>query len=140
MYKYSKRTIIANFLFSFSLLTISFFLDVEIWYKIVVGLVGVMILRDAFGERNASFELLGDKLVVRNKEKLIREIKYRDMKYLTITRKNKKWIVIANDDKIIFTIKPKIERYKEMVAELIRLNKSNKKLEIHDYIKKTYKK
>lgn len=140
MYKYSKRTIIANFLFSFSLLTISFFLDVEIWYKIVVGLVGVMILRDAFGERNASFELLGDKLVVRNKEKLIREIKYRDMKYLTITRKNKKWIVIANDDKIIFTIKPKIERYTEMVAELIQLNKSNKKLEIHDYIKKTYKK
>ena len=89
---------------------------------------------------NASFEIAGDRMKIFSKGNVVREIKYRDMKYLTITRKNKKWIVIADDERILFTIKPKIENYSAMVADLIHLNKSNKKLDVHNYIKKTYKK
>jgi len=112
----------------------------EVWYNIVIGFVGLIILKDAVKEWGATFELKGDRMVVRSRDKVIREITYREMKYLTITRKNKKWVVIADDDRILFTIKPKIENHEEMVSKLIELNKSNKKLDIHDYIKKTYKK
>lgn len=139
MYKYSKLTVVINFLFASALLAIAIFLNVDVWYRVVIGLVGVMVLKDAFKERSASFELTGDRLIIKTNDKVLREIKYKEMKFLTITRKNKKWIVIADDEKILFTIKPKIENYKEMAAEVIDLNKSNKKLEVHDYIKKTYK-
>lgn len=61
------------------------------------------------------------------------------MKYLTITRKNKRWVVIADDQGILFTIKPKIENYESMVSDLIKMNASNRKLEVHDYIKRIYK-
>lgn len=140
MYKYSKRTIYTNFGFAGILIMSALFVNVDIWYRVVIGLVSIMILRDAFKEKNVTFDLLGDRLMILSKGAAIKEIMYRDMKYLTITRRNKRWIVIADDDRILFTIKPKIEKYDEMVAKLISVNKSNKKLEVHDYIKKTYKK
>jgi len=140
MYKYSKRTIIFNFIFAALLVFFGFFLTKEIWYVLVIGMVAVLILKDAITEMNASFEIAGDRLIVRSKDKIRKEIKYRDIKYMTITRKNKKWIVLADDEGILFTIKPRIENYEKMAADLIRLNQSNKKMEIHDYIKKTYKK
>lgn len=140
MYSYSKRAKIINFTFVSLLIFMGIFVKVDIWYKVAMALVSIMLLRDAIKELNASFELQGDRMVVRSKDKIVREILYKEMKYLTITRKNKKWIVIADDQKILFTIKPKIDNHEKMVAELISLNKSNKKMIVHDYIKKTYKK
>ena len=139
MYRYSKRTIGLNFAFAAMLVFCTVVLSVDFWFRLVIGLMSVLIFRDAIKELYATFELKGDRMVVRFKEKTTKEILYKDMKYLTITRKNKKWIVIADDEGILFTIKPRIENHKTMVADLIRLNKSNKKLEVHDYIKKTYK-
>ncbi|MBN2796970.1 MAG: hypothetical protein JXR88_16285 [Clostridia bacterium] len=139
MYKYSKKALITDLLFLLVLLYLIVFVDVDIIYKVVLVAVAAMIVRDNLKEMQATFELAGDKMIVRRKDKVVREIKYKDMKYLTITRKNKKWVVIADDDKILFTIKPKIESYEKMVSDLIRLNQSNKKMEVHDYIKRTYK-
>lgn len=138
MYKYSKKTLVFNFIFAGMLIFSAMFVSVEIGYKVVIGLISILIFKDALKELNASFELTGDKMVIRSKGVVSKEIKYKEMKYLTITRKNKKWIIIADDEKIIFTIKPRIENYHQMVTELIKLNKSNKKLDVHDYIKKTY--
>ena len=140
MYSYSKSARYVNFIFAIILFLLCIFMRLEVWYNIVIGFVGLIILKDAVKEWGATFELKGDRMVVRSRDKVIREITYREMKYLTITRKNKKWVVIADDDRILFTIKPKIENHEEMVSKLIELNKSNKKLDIHDYIKKTYKK
>ncbi len=140
MYKYSKKTIVINFVFAGMLTFLGLYLATELWYKVVVGLFAFLIFKDALKELFSSFELTGDRMIVRTKGKVIKEIPYKRMKYLTITRKNKKWIIIADDEGIIFTIKPRIENHKEMVADLIRFNQSNKKMEIHDYIKKTYKK
>lgn len=139
MYKYSKRTLVINFVFTGLLVFSAVYLKVDFIFRLVIGMISILILRDAFKEMYASFELLGDKMVIKAKDSVVREIKYREMKYLTITRKNKKWIVIADDERILFTIKPKIENYEQMVADLIEFNKSNKKLEVHDYIKRTYK-
>ena len=140
MYKYSKKTIVINFVLAGMLIFLGLYLATELWYKVIVGVFAFLIFKDAFKELFSSFELTGDRMVVRTKGKVVKEIPYKRMKYLTITRKNKKWIIIADDEGIIFTIKPRIENYKEMVADLIRYNQSNKKMEIHDYIKKTYKK
>jgi len=109
-------------------------------YKIVVALVALLIVRDAFRELFASFHVTGNRLIIKSRDKVVKEITYKQMKYLTITRRNKKWIVIADDEGILFTIKPRIENYTDMVADLIEKNKSNNKLEVHDYILKTYKK
>lgn len=140
MYKYSKKTLAMNLVFVILLLFLIFVVDKEWAYNIVLVLVVVLISKDAYKEMFATFELTGDRLIVKSRDKVIKEIKYRNMKYLTITRRNKKWAVIADDNGILFTIKPRIENYEEMIGELISKNKSNKKLEVHDYIKKTYKK
>lgn len=140
MYKYSQKTLVVNFIFAGLLVFLGFFLTADWLYKLVVAVVALLILRDAFRELFASFELTGDRLVIRSRDKVVKEITYKQMKYLTITRRNKKWIVIADDEGILFTIKPRIQNYTDMVADLIDRNKSNKKLEVHDYIMKTYKK
>jgi hypothetical protein len=139
MYNYSKKSLWMNAVFVLILCYFALFLEMQLTYRIVIAFVAVLIIRDAIKEMAATFELTGDRLIIRKKEKVIREIKYKEMKYLTITRKNKKWAVIADDERILFTIKPRIENYEQMVAELIDRNKSNKKLEVHDFIKKTYK-
>lgn len=139
MYKYSKKTLVFNFISAGLLIFLGFFLTREIWYAVLVAMVAVLILKDAIKELYSSFEITGDRIIVRFRDKISKEIRYKDMKYLTITRKNKKWVVIADDEGILFTIKPKIENYHMMVADIIKYNQSNKKLEVHDYIKKTYK-
>lgn len=126
-------------LFLVVLLYLLFFVQVDIIYKFVLVVVAIVIVRDNMKQILASFEVAGDRLIIRKKDKIVREIKYKEMKYLTITRKNKKWVVIADDEKVLFTIKPKIENYEKMVADLIRLNQSNKKMTVHDYIMRTYK-
>lgn len=139
MYRYSKKTLAVNFTSAGLLIFLGFFLTREIWYAAVVGLMAVLVLKDAIKEMFSTFEVTGDRLIVRFRDKVIKEIKYRDMKYLTITRRNKHWVVIADDQGILFTIKPKIENYQSMVADIIKYNQSNRKLEVHDYVKKTYK-
>lgn len=140
MYKYSKKALWMNVIFLFILLYLIVVVDVDIIYKFVIALVAFLIFRDAVKEKQAAFEVKGDRLCIMNKDEVVREITYKEMRYLTITRKNKKWVIIADDEKILFTIKPRIENYEQMVADLIRLNRSNKKLVVHDYIKKTYSK
>lgn len=139
MYKYAKKALITDMLFLVVLLYLLFFVQVDIIYKFVLVVVAIVIVRDNVKQILATFEVAGDRLIIRQKDKVVREIKYKEMKYLTITRKNKKWVVIADDEKVLFTIKPKIENYEKMVADLIRLNQSNKKMTVHDYIMRTYK-
>lgn len=140
MYKYSKKSCAVYFIFSTCLILSAALFQINLGYRVVIGLISLLILKDAFKELNASFEITGDRMIIKSKGEVIREILYKDMKYLTITRKNKSWIVIADDNRILFTIKPTISNYKAMVKEIILANKSNRKLEIHDYIKKTYSK
>lgn len=139
MYRYSKKTLVLNFLAAAVLVFLGFFLTKNIWYALIVAFFAILIVKDAFKELYSSFEVAGDRLIVRFRNKVVKEISYRDMKYLTITRKNKRWVVIADDQGILFTIKPKIENYESMVSDLIKMNASNRKLEVHDYIKRIYK-
>ncbi len=140
MYNYSKKTIIVNFTFALFLILLTIFSGGSEFFRIALGIVAILVIRDAMREMNAGFELKNDRLVVTNSGKLVKEIKYKEMKYLTITRKNKKWAVIADDNGILFTIKPKIQNYEKMVSELININKKNKKLVVHELIKKEYHK
>lgn len=138
MYKYSNTTIISNFWFAGAALVIAALMRGEILYSIILVVVAAFVLKDALKELKASFELTGDRLIVRVKDKIVKEVRYKEMKYLTISRKNKRWIVIADDEKILFVIKHRIKDHGKMVNELIKLNKSNKKLEIHEFIQRTY--
>lgn len=139
MYKYTKKALGTNILFAALLLYLIVGVQVDWIFKLVIGLVFIFLLKDAFKEYRTSFELVGDRMIIRQGDKITKEISYKSMKYLTITRRNKHWAVIADDDKILFTIKPRIQNHDEMIAQIIDLNKSNKKLEVHDYIKRTYK-
>lgn len=140
MFKITKKAQATNVLFAILLLYIVFAVEVDLIFKGIIVFVLFFIIRDIYKEFRTVITLKGDRLLVTYGKKIDKEIMYRDMRYLTLTRKNRKWIVIADDEKILFTIRPRIENYQEMVNQLIRLNKSNSKLEVHETIKKLYKK
>ncbi len=139
MYHYTKKAIAVNFIFSAILVFLVIKFETGIFMTIALAILTALLIKDAIKEMNSTFELAGDRLIVRQKEEITKEILYRDILYLTITRKNKKWVVLADDEGILFTIKPKIENYEHMVAELIEKNKKNKKMYIDATIISTYK-
>jgi len=138
MYHYSKKSIYSTCLFIALLLIVGYFVNTDVIYRVGIGIIILLMVRDVFREKDASFDLLGDKLLIKSKDKVVKTVNFKDVQYITITRKNKRWTVIANDKGILFTVKPKIENYEEMVSKLLNLTKSNNKIEVHDYIKKTY--
>ncbi len=141
MFKYSKKTkmlniaFIAIILFLIGLVLIG---QRDLIYLIILFFILVLLARDAYKEYYAFFDVLDDRLQVRVKDKVIKDIYYKDAKYLTITKKNKKWVVIANEDKVMFTIKPKIEDYETMIKKLIKNMKNYKNVVIHDQVLFTY--
>lgn len=138
MYRYSKKSIYSTCLFIALLLLAAYFVNTQMAYKVGIGIIILLMVRDVFKEKDASFDVLGDKLLIKSKDKVVKTVNYKEIQYITITRKNKRWTVLANDKGILFTIKPKIKNYEEMVSKLLNLTKSNNKIDVHDYIKKTY--
>lgn len=139
MYKNTMKSQLVNAFFLALLLFLAIYVPGEIMYRIVILLVAIFVLRDTYREWLVRYDVTGKSINVYMKGKLVKEVKYSDVKYITITRKNRKWTVIANDEGILFVVKPKIENYEAMVGDILRLTQSNKKIEAHDYIKKVYK-
>jgi hypothetical protein len=139
MYQYTKQTIVLNFIYVGLLLFLISFTTMDWVFKAGLLFVAVLILKDGLKEMVTSFEVKKDRLVVKSKDRIVKEIFYKRIKYMTITRKNKKWTVLADDEGILFTIKPKIQNYQEMITDLVDNNLANKKMEIHHDIKNKYK-
>lgn len=140
MYQYTKQTIILNFVYVALLLFLISFTTMDWVFKAGLLFVAMLILKDGLKEMATTFEVKKDRLVVKNKDKIVKEIFYKKIKYMTITRKNKKWTVLADDEGILFTIKPKINHYEQMIAELVENNLANKKMSIHENVKNKYQK
>lgn len=140
MYQYTKQTIILNFVYVALLLFLISFTTMDWVFKAGLLFVAILILKDGLKEMGTTYEVKKDRLVVKYKDKIVKEIFYKKIKYMTITRKNKKWTVLADDEGILFTIKPKINHYEQMIAELVENNLANKKMSIHDHIKNKYPK
>ena len=61
-------------------------------------------------------------------------IRWEDVEYVTVRRKHKSWIVVANDDDVIYTLKPLIEDYELMAKDIIEKVNGVKKVRVHEYL------
>jgi len=138
MYKYTKKTLLLDFTYAAILFALAIFINVHVMYRAGIGFVGLLILRDSLKEIHTSFDLEKDRLLIKRKGLVVKEVAFKSILYVTITRRHKHWVVLANDEGILYTIKPKIENYEDLVARLLDFNKKNKKLEVHDHIKQYY--
>lgn len=132
MYYYRKRDIYLQGVVAVML--VLFGLLVGSWPIVaMLGFFTFILIKDCIKLSRTVITVKGDRIEVRIGEQLDRTLYYRDLQYITRTRRNKKWVVVGHD-KNIFYIRPSISNYEQMTQEVLKYNRSNKKLFIHETI------
>ena len=102
-------------------------------YLSILGFIAVLLFKDVLTQRKTVIEVKKDRLEVRAGTQIKQVIYYKDLQFITRTRRHKKWVVMGHD-RNIFYIRPSIVRYEAMLEDVLRYNKSNKKVFIHETI------
>jgi hypothetical protein len=129
MYRYKKRDIFLQS--AVGAMFIVFGIMLGNWvYLSILGFFSILLFKDSFKQLKTEISVLGDRIEVRTGEKVTQVIYYKDFQFITRTRRHKKWIVLGHG-RNIFYIRPSIERYQEMTAQVLKYNQTNKKVFIH---------
>jgi hypothetical protein len=132
VYHYKKRDIylqggVAIMLTSFGIL-------LGDWaFLAIIGFVSFLLIKDCYKQLHTVIEVKGDRIEVRVGDRVDQTFLFKDFQFITRTKRHNKWVVVGYD-KTIFYIRPSIDRYEQMLLEVLKYNRSNKKIFIHETI------
>lgn len=132
MYRYKKQEIYLQA--SVGLMLIFFGGLLGNWvYLSILGFIAILLFKDCLKQLKTVIEVKGDRLEVRAGDHVTQVILYKDLQFITRTRRHKKWVVVGHD-RNIFYIRPSITDDQKLLAEILRYNRTNKKVFIHETI------
>ncbi|SCZ76886.1 hypothetical protein [Acidaminobacter hydrogenoformans] len=102
-------------------------------YLSILGLVSLFLFKDCLKQMKTVIEVKGDRIELRTGDKVTQTILYKNLQFITRTRRNKKWVVVGHD-KNIFYIRPAIIDHEKLLSEVLMFNRKNKKVYIHESI------
>ena len=88
-------------------------------------------LRDAFKNLRVEYQIDQNGIKLYANEKIKKEIEWKDVEFLTISKKNKKWIVIGNK-KVTIIMKPSIINFEELIDSTTKYVSKRKKVYVHE--------
>lgn len=100
-------------------------------YIVITSTLGIIMLKDAFKNMRVEYEVNDSGLKVFGNEKLKKSIEWIDVEFLTISRKNKTWVVIGNKDQTI-VLKPSIIGFEELIKSTVTYVHKRKKVYVHE--------
>lgn len=100
-------------------------------YLMITLLIGLLMLKDAFNNLRVEYEIDEKGLKVFGNEKLKKSIEWSQVEFLTISKKNKRWVVIGNKN-ITIILKPSIIGFDELVKSTISYVRKRKKVYVHE--------
>lgn len=107
----------------------------------VMAFFSAIVFKDIVLNWNKQLVLGQDTFYIESNKKVSKELKYREIEFITISRNSKKYIAVGND-KTVNMLKTDIVDRKELVEELLRKTSRNKNIYVHENVKsviETYK-
>jgi len=111
----------------------------QVYFKGLFALFALLMVRDLYRTINTRIKVLPDKVQYFIGEKLDNEVLYKDLEFITYTRKNKNWIVLVTKDGKVNKLVKDIDGFDNLMKEILNYTKSNKKIEVHENILASYK-
>jgi hypothetical protein len=97
----------------------------------VLVFLGFALLKDIIFNWNLQYVTDDEVLFIESRNKIKKIIKYKNIEFITISRRNKKYIAIGNED-VVFLLKDDIENRRVLVQKV--LSKAPKKAYIHENV------
>ena len=91
----------------------------------IAGLIAILFVKDALRLQRESVEIAEDGLRIYSKEKVVKELLWRDMEYIVV--KGKKWLVMSDGEQK-YTLTNQLEDLHVIAKQIIDYNRNNKKL------------
>lgn len=132
MYKYTKRSLMMQGTIVFLALILTVFGN-HIAFQLIAAFVGILMGKDLAISMTTDIVLDDEGMLEKSKFRTRYRIKWSEVEYVTITRKNKKWIIIGNDDQF-YTLKPLIKDYELMAKDIVEKVNAVKKVRVHEYL------
>jgi CDP-diglyceride synthetase len=105
----------------------------NIVFVIVCAFISFILIKDCFKIAKTEYEVNSYGIYVRVAGNVVKKIKWSEIKVITRTRKNPKWIVVGHGSSLI-NIKPTIENYLDMAKEVVEHKKGDNSVYIHHTI------
>lgn len=104
------------------------------WLFTAVGAaVAILMFRDCIKLQRTKIEVKKDRIEVYIHDQLKQSLKWNQLEYVTKTRKNAKWVVVGHMKSQI-SLKPSLEKFDELVLEVLAHIKDNKTVYVHEKI------
>lgn len=132
MYKYTKLSLLMQGTIVVLALILTIF-GKHIAFQAIAGFVGLVMGKDLAISMTTDLVLDEEGLLEKSRFRTRYRIKWKEVEFVTITRKNKKWIIVGNDD-IFYTLKPLVQDYEEMAKEIVEKVNAVKKVRVHEYL------
>lgn len=141
MYRYSRKSLIKDLL---SIILIAFLLGLSFLYKqyywaVFVAMMLALLVKDYLKISRMELVSKPDGLYRRigDKERLV--FGWKQLHYITRTRKFKHFVMLADDKGSYFYLKPTLEGREQLLKEIVLHNLSNKKLAVDQEINLAFK-
>ncbi len=136
MYGYNLKAKAFSLLIVFMLISLALF--VEKWgFKALFFLAAVIMTKDAIKVISANYYVTSSGLHLKDKFRDREVINWRELEYITITKKNKKWVALVMPQNIHY-LKQNIQEREALLHTIIEKVKGSKTLAIHDDINENF--
>ncbi len=137
MYKYNTLGKLIS-IGSVALLIVMIYISKNMFFDFLFTFATVFMIKDAISVFTTNYQVTEEGFYKKDIFKTRELCNWHNIEYITITKKNKKWIAITLKDGGIKYIKQHIDNRRELLLEIIEYAKKNKHLAIHDYINNEY--
>ncbi len=136
MYGYNLKAKLISLVFVFMLIALTLFVD-KWGLKLLFFLATVLMTKDAIVMLSGKYSVTRTGLRLKDKFRDREVANWRQLEYITITKKNKKWVALVMP-KDIYYLKPNIDNREELLQNIIEQVKGSKTLAIHDDINERF--
>ncbi len=136
MYGYNLKEKAISLVIIFMLTSLTLLVD-KWGFKALFIIATVLMIKDAIIILSAKYSVNKSGLRLKDRFRDREVVNWRDLEYITITKKNKKWVAFVMPESIHY-IKQNVENREELMHNIIEMVKGSKTLAIHDDINERF--
>lgn len=131
MYKYNSNTKMLHWVFLGAVVVLLFFIT-QLYLQLVIGIIALMLIKDNLKMYKFGIKVTPSKIEYYSGDKLDKEVSYKELEMITLTRKSKNVLILVTHDNVIHKLPKTLDNFDELLAQVLEYTKSNKKINIHE--------
>lgn len=132
MYRYKKKALIKDFLSLLLMLFLTLFAvyNKSYYWATFGGVLSLLLVKDFYKIYRLELVANSEGLYEKTGESMRKVFDWKQLTYVTRTKKFNKFVVLADDDRNYYYLKPSLEGRESLLKEIIGYNMKNKNLQI----------